>query len=303
MVVEKLKCLQHANAILGEGPLWHQGEGALYWIDILRPAIYRYTPGTGQTGNWPMPSAVGAIGLAQGGRLVVALEHQAVSIFDPATAKLQPLADPIAASDLKNIPGRYNDGRVDAMGNFWTGWLTHDRQRPGALFRIEPSGRSQQILNDPVAPNGLGWSVDGRTMYVTDSHINTIWAYDCDLTTGALGARREFARQDRDRGIFDGLCVDAQDGVWTALYGGGAVLCLSPDGSERQKITVPCRLVTACAIGARQSKTLFITTAVRDQAASDLIGQPAAGAVFSVDVNFAGMPEPIFGLTNDTKMK
>jgi len=294
-------CLQQANAILGEGPLWHPDEGALYWMDIQRPAIYRFVPGKGQTGNWPMPSAVGAMGFCRDGRLIVALENEAVCLFDPDTGDLQPFVDPVSVCGPKNVSGRYNDGRVDARGNFWVGWLSHDRKQPGALFRITPSGKVGKVLDDPVAPNGLGWSPDGRIFYFTDSHINTIWAYDCDLETGALGQRREFVKQDPSQGIFDGLCVDAAGNVWTALYGGGAVVKLSPDGREAARINLPVRLVTSCCFGGDGLRNLLITTAVRGQDAVELLTQPQAGSVFSIVTEQLGMAEKLADHTNDTK--
>ncbi len=286
-----VECLQQANAILGESPIWHQAEGALYWIDIQRPAIYRFTPGKGQTGNWPMPSAIGAIGLCAGGHLIVALESEAICLLELSSGKLQPHCDPISACDLQNVPGRFNDGCVDALGNFWVGWLTHGRKRPGALFRIEPSGAARKILDSPVAPNGLGWSPDGRTMYVTDSHINAIWAFDCDLGRGELHNRRKLAKRDRSTGIFDGLSVDSQGNIWTVLYGGGAVVQMAPDGRELSRIELPTRLVTACSFGGDGLRTLFVTSAVRNQTIAELLPQPFAGALFAVPVSAAGLLE------------
>ncbi len=300
MTTSGVKCLQQANAILGEGPLWHPDEGAFYWIDILRPAIYRFVPGQGQTGNWPMPSAIGAMGFCRDGQLIVALENEAVCLFDPETGNLQQFVDPISVCGPKNVAGRYNDGRVDALGNFWLGWLTHGRKQPGALFRIESSGAVCKILDDPVAPNGLGWSPDGRVFYFTDSHINTIWAFDCDLETGALEQRREFAKQDRSKGIFDGLCVDAGGNVWTALYGGGAVVKLLPDGCEGGRIELPVRLATSCCFGGDGLRNLLITTAVRGQNAAELLTQPRAGSVFSIVVDQPGIAEQLAQHTQDT---
>jgi len=290
----ELECVFEAGARLGEGPLWHPGEGVLYWIDILRPAIYRYSPGSGQTGMWPMPSAVGAIGLWSNG-LVVGLEHEAICLFDPVTGKLMPFADPAGVCDMPDVTGRYNDGEVDRLGNFWVGWLTHDRKQPGGLFRITATGECSRVLDDPVAPNGLGWSHNGRTMYVTDSHINTIWAYECDLEAGTLGRRRVLAAKERDLGIFDGLCVDAEGNIWTALYGGGAVLQLGEQGQELTRIEVPVRLATSCALGGTDLKKLHITSAVRDQSATELRNQPLAGSLFTVEVPVAGLPAHIFG--------
>lgn len=290
-----LHCLQQANAILGESPLWHPTQAALYWADILRPAIYRLVPGVGQTGQWPMPSAVGAIGFCNNNELLVALEHEGICRFNPQTGALRVICDPVKLCGPKDVSGRYNDGRVDLMGNFWVGWLSHSRTQPGALFRIVPSGMVHKALDNLTAPNGLGWSGDGKTLYITDSHINTIWAYACDLETVQLGDRRMLVTQDRKLGIFDGLCVDSDGNIWTALYGGGAVLQLSPEGQVRSRIELPVDLATSCSFGGEGLHSLLITTAVRRQSAAELLAQPRAGSVFSVETSSTGLPEAMAG--------
>ena len=109
------------------------------------------------------------------------------------------------------------------------------------------------------------------------------------------------ARQERQFGIFDGLSVDAEGNIWTALYGGGAVVQLSPRGEEMERIHLPVCLVTSCAFGGPYLKQLMITSAVRNQSAAELAGQPLAGSVFSHPVLVAGRPEAIFGDTDETK--
>lgn len=235
-----------------------------------------------------MPSAIGAMGLCKDGQLIVALEAEGLCFFQPKNGGMQPFVDPVLACGGASEPGRYNDGQVDARGNFWVGWLTHSRKSAGALYRIEPSGAVHKVLSDPIAPNGLGWSPDNNIMYVTDSHINTIWAYDCDLATGDLGPRRLLACQPRGLGIFDGLSVDENGNIWTALYGGAAIIGFSPDGDQIGKVTVPVKLVTACTFGGPDLKNMYITTAIRGQSPEELRGQPLAGALFSHAAHFSG---------------
>ncbi len=294
MKADALRCMQKSKSVLGEGPLWDAREEVLYWIDVLKPEIHRHNPATGKNNRWTMPSSAGAIGLVDHNRLIVALEHQGICIFDPKTGGVHPFCDPLAVSSAPDVPGRFNDGAVDAKGNFWVGWLTHSREQPGRLFRISPAGQVKTILADPVAPNGLGWSPDSRRFYFTDSHINTIWSYDCDPVSGTLSNRAVLARQERRLGIFDGLSVDAEGNIWTALYDGGAVVHLSPEGRELARIELPVRLVTSCAFGGPQLKQLMITTAVRDQSEADLVSQPLAGSVFSATLPCAGSCENTF---------
>jgi sugar lactone lactonase YvrE len=281
---------QFANAILGESPIWHPTERVLYWADISRPAIYRYDPAIGQTGNWPLPSDVGAFGFRRDGGLIVATEHEGIGTLDTATGILTPLVKPGHPE-----PGRFNDGRVDPAGRFWVGWVTHARKNPGALFRVDPDGHCVAILLDLTASNGLGWSPDGRTMYVTDSHIGTIWAFDFDIAGGGLSNRRPFYRRPRSEGVVDGLSVDRDGCVWTALYDGWAVLRLDPRGDLLERIPVPVALTTSCCFGGPGLDTLFLTSGVRKQTAPALLNQPWAGALLSMPVAVPGLPEPLFG--------
>ncbi|MCF6327947.1 MAG: SMP-30/gluconolactonase/LRE family protein [Devosiaceae bacterium] len=305
MNIDTPECFHKTNAILGEGPLWDHRQDALFWIDISRPAVLRHDLNNGQTGHWPMPSAIGAIGLSTNNQLLLALENQHICLLDLQSGDLQTIANPIADFGLQEIGGRYNDGRVDQKGNFWVGWLTHDRKNPGALFRMDSKGNIKKILDDPIAPNGIGWSPDGTIMYVTDSHINTIWAYDCDLESGELGRRRMLARQDRNIGIFDGLCVDAQGNIWSALYGGGAVVKLSPNedsksGPEIARIELPVNLVTSCCFAGDDLKTMVITTAVRNQCETELQKYPLSGSLFRLPMCTPGLQETVFDYAGDS---
>lgn len=285
------ECVQYANAGLGESPVWSAEEDALYWIDINRPAIYRLNREGVQTGNWPMPSAVGAIGLHGSGGLIVATEQEGISLLETTTGTLSHLARPVF-----DEPGRFNDGRVDARGRFWVGWLTHARISPGALLRIEPSGECVVVLDNLVAPNGLGWSPDATTMYVTDSHVGTIWAYEFDVDSGKLGTRRRFFEHPRSEGVVDGLCVDAEGFVWTALYNGWALLRLDSVGAIVATRSMPIALPTSCCFGGSNLEILYVTSAIRSQSGADLVSQPAAGGIFAIVGAGHGRAEHRFGL-------
>jgi sugar lactone lactonase YvrE len=287
-LTKSLVLRQQANALLGETPLWHPSEQALYWIDVLRPAVYRYDPARGQTDNWPMPSAVGAIGLCEGG-FVIACENEGIGFYDTKTFTHHPIASP-----RKGHVGRYNDGRVDSAGRFWIGWLTHSRKETGSLYRVDIDGTCTEAMTDIVAPNGLGWSPDGQTMYVTDSHINVIWACPFDPVNGRLGPRRKFFEfpLPREKGILDGLAVDRDGGIWIAMYNGWAVIHLDPAGTLVDQFSVPTALLCSCTFGDADLRTLYITTSVRQQNAAQLAGQPLAGSLLSVRMPVAGMKEP-----------
>ena len=110
----RIECVLDEPALLGESPIWHVAEQALYFVDIHRPAIHRFTPRDGRLHAWPMPENVGSIGFRRGGGLVAALRRN-FAIVDTSDAGVRPLQRPLFSdSDL-----RFNDGRCDRAGRFW----------------------------------------------------------------------------------------------------------------------------------------------------------------------------------------
>ena len=286
-----ITCVQHANAFLGEAPVWHPEEQRLYWVDVTRPAIYAFEPGRGQVGIWPLPSQTGFIAPRQGGGLIAASRHEGIVSVDlERGAKLTPIAQPA----IGRPPGLYNDGKVDPKGRLWIGWLTDSRLIPGAVFRLDPNGSTHIMIDDVVASNGMGWSPNGKIFYHTDSHIGVIWAYDFDLNSGTLGNRSRFLELDVKRETPDGLQVDSEGHVWTAIYRGGRLIHLSPDGSIVGEINFPARLTTSCAFGGRDLDTLYVTTAIRQQSGEELANQPLAGGLFSLQPGVRGQPNTPF---------
>ena len=154
---------------LGEGPVWDDRRHCLFFVDIRAPAVHAIRLDGSGFRTWPMPSLTGSIGLAESGRIIVALQH-AVAILDPDSGDLQPLID-IRGEPARN---RLNDGKVGPDGAFWVGSMDmqHEGRKPtGSLYRIDGRGRLSVARPHCVAvSNGLAWSGDGRTMFHADSH-------------------------------------------------------------------------------------------------------------------------------------
>ena len=132
--------------------------------------------------------------------------------------------------------------------------------------------------------NGLGWSPDGLTMYYVDTHTGGVDAFDHDPDTGDLAKRRRFA--DIERGWPDGLTVDAEGGVWVALWDGWGLRHYSPDGRLVETIELPVQRVTSCAFGGPDLSTLYVTSASAGLADPDR--QPHAGSVFALTPGVSG---------------
>jgi sugar lactone lactonase YvrE len=179
---------------------------------------------------------------------------------------------------------RMNEGGCDPDGRFYCGSMAYD-QRPGAasLYRLDPDGTTRVVLAGLTVSNGLDWSPDGMLAYHNDTATHSIAVYAYDRDAGLTGRRLFAALEYRP----DGLTVDAQGGVWTALSDGGAVRRYAPDGELDAVIEVPTRKVTACTFGGAGLAELFITTSREGLEPGD---DPLAGALFRATPGTRGLP-------------
>jgi sugar lactone lactonase YvrE len=203
------------------------------------------------------------------------------SLLDPVDGRMRSLAFYPDASELL----RSNDAKADSDGRLWLGTMAYDySNRLGRLYRLDAAGLVP-VLSDVGISNGLGWSPDDRLMYYIDTTLDRVDVFD--FVDGTLLNRRTFAVVDR--GKPDGLCVDADGGVWVALWGGSAVHRYSPDGVLDRVVEVPTPLVSSCAFAGPDYRTLIITTAARGSL------DPAAGVTYAhYPAGVHGMPSNVF---------
>ena len=256
---------------LGECPLWDERSQALWWVDILAPAIKRFD---GELQVFPMPEPVGSIAFRAKGGLLAAMQT-GICLWDSGALVL-------FASPASHDPShRFNDGRCDRAGRFWVGTMKDPEHTPtGVLYRLSPNGESKPFRTSIKVPNSLAWSPDGDTMYFADSPRHKIWAYDYDADTGEMSNERLFAAPHP--GFPDGSCVDAEGCLWNAEYGGARVVRYTPAGKVDRVIEVPARNPTCCAFGGARLDTLYITTA-------------QGGGVYAFNCPVKGLAEARFG--------
>jgi len=291
MVEGKLQCVQVANALLGEAPVWDAAQGALLWIDGKRPAVFRWTPGVGQTGHWPLTRPVGCIALHQQGSCVVA-DAGGFAFLDLHSGVLERIGD----SPEPHLPhNQFNDGKVDPLGRLWAGSMDVDGRVPtGSLYRLDCDLTLQKMESQFYCLNGLGWSPDNQTMYVTDSTVRTIWAYDFNLSAGTLGTKRVFVSLPSNDGMPDGLAVDSEGYIWSAIWDGWRLIRIAPDGAIASEVRLPVQRPTSCTFGGRDLKTLYITSAADELGWRQLSEGPLAGGLFSLELPVSGLPQGAF---------
>ena len=273
---------------LGEGPRWHPDEHRLYWVDIEQNGIYRLDPATGQYERFDLGLPVGAVAFREKGGLVLAT-RDGFAYWDEGTAQLDFIADP----EPDRPDARFNDGSVDSRGRFWAGTMTH-KGAENALYRLDPDGQVHTMERGLTISNGLGWSPDGRTMYLTDTNRSIIHAYDYHEPSGTVTRRHTFVEVPVKDGYPDGLAVDASGYVWSAHYGGSRVTRYDPDGNIERVVEVPVPNVTACAFGGPDLSTLYITTAWSGMTDAQRAERPQSGDLFAVETGITGTPEHKF---------
>jgi sugar lactone lactonase YvrE len=291
MSTHEIHPLFETPMLLGECPLWHPDEAALYWIDIAGMAVHRFHPESDRHRSWPLPAEPGCIAQNAEGGLIVAM-RSGISMLDTNTGALIPLLD--APYDPKKM--RFNDGRCDSVGRLWVGTLYDPRdEAAGSLFAVE-----RGIVRDAGKPvtvsNGVAFSADNRTLYHADTTAHRITAYDFDITSGTLGSSRLFKQFSTDKGSGyggrpDGAAVDSENAYWCAMYEGGRILRLAPRGEILREIVIPAQCPTMVAFGGPDLRTLYVTTARRGRADAELERYPLSGCVFVLRVDVPGRIE------------
>jgi len=262
----------------GEGPFWDAANDRLLLVDMLAGAVLA-VDSEGGIQRHQVAGVAAAIRARQGGGYVLATEDR-FALLSPDLTVEQTLP-PVFTDPLI----RMNDGGCDPQGRFYCGTMAY-AETPGAgtLYRLDPDGSSQTVLRDVTVSNGLQWNRAGDTVFYVDTPTGRVDCFDFDPTSGAFTDRRTFA-EIAGGGSPDGLAIDEEDGIWVALFGGGAVHRYDRDGQLDLVIDLPVTNATACAFGGPELRTLFITTSRQGLDPGD---EPEAGAVFRYDAGVRG---------------
>jgi sugar lactone lactonase YvrE len=290
----RVECVVRGTDQLGETPLWCEREHKLWWIDIERPRLQCFDPSSGAHDSVALDTPfLGSHALGNDGArlLALGLELYRRDAFSGALS----LEAHIDECDLDN---RLNDGRVDARGRFWVGTMDNDLHRPhGALYRVDPDGSVQRMLDGVIVSNGIAFAPDGKTLYFTDTRRHTTWCFDLDLGDGTLSNRRVFADHTATRERPDGACVDADGCVWTAFFAGRRVVRYTPDGAIDLVVPMPVTNPTCVCFGGDDLRTLYVTSATKFLTAEQRAAEPLAGSLFAIHRLAQGLPEHRFRFT------
>ena len=266
--------------ITGESPLWSANEQCLYWVDISEKKIFRWQSDRGIS-TWPSAQMAACIMQHPDRGLLVFQENQIVHLNPNDAVAMHTLS----SFDHPYPDLRFNDGCVDRQGRAWIGSMRrrNDGQLHGTLYCYQQQFKAH--LAGLATPNGLAFSPDGRTMYLSDSHasVQKIWAFDYDTIDGQLSNRRLFVDMQYHAGRPDGACVDCDGCYWICAIDSGCILRFSPQGALLMHYRLPIAKPSKCCFGGADMQTLFLTSLSADAS------NPLDGSVFAIHTPYQGL--------------
>jgi sugar lactone lactonase YvrE len=242
-----------------------------------------------------MPAHISSFALRGPGQKILVALRTGLFDFDPHSGSLDSVVVP-PPYDIGTH--RFNDGRCDRQGRYVVGSVDmsyfekrHGLRGRAALYRLDGNGLTQ-IVGDITVSNSLAFSPDGRTMYLADTTVATVYAFDYDVSSGTASNRRVFIRFDKGRP--DGAEVDSQGGYWIALMMRSVIARYRPNGMLDFEIPVPVLQPTKMAFGGPDLATLYLTTASYRYFPGDQPMGEQAGGLFAIDTGYRGIEEPRF---------
>ncbi len=283
-----------AKNAVGESPLWHVPSQALYWVDIPAKTLYMWKAEQGVQ-TWHASEMIGCIARHEAGGLIAGMESGVFRVLPQADGSLK---ETLLANITHPTQGmRFNDGRCDRQGRFLAGTMLMNMaasRQEGCVVCYENKSDLRQVFAGLYTPNGMAFSPDGRTMYLSDSHPQSqlIWAFDYDTASGTPTNRRVFVDMNALPGRPDGAAVDTDGCYWVCGNDAGLIHRFTPQGKLDHSIEVPVKKPSMCSFGGADMKTLYVTS-IRPTNI-DLTDQPLAGGVFALRPGAQGIGEPIF---------
>ena len=292
-MANEIRCAVPAGDICGEGAVWHPEQSALYWTDINRFLVHRFTPATSTTRTWIFDEPVTSVNLTEDNEQLLLVFASQVGSWSPRShPQVQTIYRLSTAPEM-----RFNDAGVDPRGSLWAGTMRNNvgphgedlgiSFSNGVLYRIDPDRTVMEWKNGIGLSNTVAWSPDRKRFYFGDSGANIVNQFAYDEATGAISSEKPLLN-GYERGLPDGSAMDAEGFLWNARYGGGCVIRIAPDGRVERTVNLPVSRPTTCAFGGDDLQTLYITSARS--------AEQYSGSVFALQTHVRGLPASRFRL-------
>lgn len=267
----------------GEGPLWHEENRTLTWVDIPAGHLFRFDAETGHNELiYEHHGQIGGYTIQADGALVLFCEHgEVLRLIGRETETIIPEIEGVRGS-------RFNDVIADPEGRVYAGTMPIGED-PARLYRLDRDGSLTLVFDDLTLSNGMGFSPDGSTFYLTDSNSRQIFGMAYDRNTGELGERQVILALDEEEpGVPDGMAVDLDGNIWSARWDGHGIYKYTPAGELLGKVEFPVRKVSSVTFGGPEYRIAYVTTAGGTERNAD--EGFLAGSLFRVDLKATGRP-------------
>ena len=278
------------GAIWAEGPVYLPAEDAVLWSDVRGNVVRHWTEATGARDVY-RPSDFANGHTLDRDATVLACEHglRRIARYE-ADGSRTTVIDGYQGHRL-NSP---NDIVVASDGAIWftdppygilddTEGYRADSELEGCfVFRLDRASGELTVASDAVVhPNGLAFSPDETTLYVSDTSIARVDGGNHHIVAFDVVDRRTLAAPHvfkvMEPGVSDGLRVDVEGNVWTSA--GDGIHVLAPDAVELGRILLP-EEASNCTFGGPDGRRLFIT---------------ATSTLWSIEVGIRGAVTPWVG--------
>lgn len=270
MSTPAISCLHSDRALLGEGGTWDAAAQVLWWVDIKRGLLNRYSPHDQRNESWqvsemlscalPLPGATN--------QLIVATRRNILAV----DVNNKPEPDRLVAS-IDNFPDnvRFNDAKIDPAGKLWIGTMDNEeREVCGRWLRYDlANGACTEIASNFGVTNGPAFDTVNNFVYLTDSNLRRIYRGTFDRALGCvdLAPWRDF---DPEHGYPDGMNFAPDGTLWVAFWDGSCIRQLDLAGEIISEVPLPVQRPTSVAFA---SPTLaFVTSASIGLAAGGVDG-------------------------------
>jgi sugar lactone lactonase YvrE len=295
--IEEPICIAATRDVCGEGVLWTRDTQCVYWTDINRFLVHRYTLKDGAVKTWFFSEPVTCVmETSRKGTLALSL-GSGIALWKPDSD--------VPHTPLFALPGwpfvRCNDAAVDPGGALWVGTMRNNVKENGAaaeaggtdgvLYRVDGTGAASEWRRDLGISNTLLWSPDKSRFYFGDSLQNCIWSYEYDLGARSIRGEQPFF-QGFERGLPDGSTIDSDGYLWNCRYGGSCIVRVAPDGKVDRVIEMPVSNLTNCTFGGQHGNVLYVTSASPEAGRWERFG----GGLFALETNVTGLAENQFQL-------
>ena len=279
--------IAHVENEIGESPIWVEDEQALYWVDTEASTIFKYESETDKLEKIKIDMPVAALARRDKNSWLL-IAKDGLAVWDKKSNKCEFIINPESNSAIK-----FNDGCIDRQGRLVAGTFNPGslESPDGSIYRLDEDKSIHKLDTGLTVPNGIAFSLDGKTLYVTEMFKKRILSYDYDIKTGNVSNKRTFAEIPDGKGKPDGLIIDSMGNLWSAHWDGSRITKYDKEGRILQEISMPVEKVICLAFGGKNLDELYVTTGWFGMSKDERKKNPKSGDLFRIKTDEKGLLE------------